>query len=170
MIPKIIIAGDSLEVEYVDDDYSADDGYTATLMMKGPTLISLTATSESTTHTFSATPLVTKVWPAGTYKYIVVMSDGSGGETTVNTGTLNIELRIDLTTETEFTTYNQSMLTAIQSLLMGRAIDGIESYSIAGRSIQKMTTEQLIKFEAIFARRVANENQNSRLRQIRAIY
>lgn len=53
--------------------------------------------------------------------------------------------------------HNEKMLAAIQSVLSGRATNDIESYSIAGRAVNKIPIKELATLETIYIAKVRAE-------------
>ena len=56
-------------------------------------------------------------------------------------------------------------LELIEDVLYGRVQGDVSSYSIAGRSLAKMTPEELIHLRDFYARQVLTEKRKERLRQ-----
>jgi hypothetical protein len=60
------------------------------------------------------------------------------------------------------------MLAKIESILEGRADKDVSSYSINGRSITKMSIDELLKFRAIYRAEVQRQRDAEAMRQGRA--
>ncbi|MCH2039912.1 MAG: hypothetical protein MK185_04720 [Saccharospirillaceae bacterium] len=58
-------------------------------------------------------------------------------------------------------THNEKMLAAIQARLEKRVVADHESYSIDGKSLNRIPFEQLVKYEQVYAVRVAREQRKA---------
>lgn len=58
-------------------------------------------------------------------------------------------------------THNEKMLEAIRARLEKRVVADHESYSIDGKSLNRIPFEQLIKYESLYAMRVAREQRQT---------
>jgi len=56
-------------------------------------------------------------------------------------------------------THAEKMLAAIQARLEKRVVADHESYTINGKSLSRIPFEQLVKYESIYASRVAREQR-----------
>jgi hypothetical protein len=61
--------------------------------------------------------------------------------------------------------FAQKMVAAIESVIQNRAVSDVNSYSIAGRSLTKMTPSELMEQRDYWRKEVINEQINERARQ-----
>ena len=59
----------------------------------------------------------------------------------------------------------QKNLDLIENVLYGRVQGDVSSYSIAGRSLSKMSPEEMISLRDFYKRQVVMETRNERIRQ-----
>lgn len=90
---------------------------------------------------------------AGTWSWAIKADDGSDARI-VERGTLF--LNADPSTA-DVRSHGERMLTAIEALLEGRAVKDVNSYAIAGRSLQRMTVKELMDWRSHYKSEVARE-------------
>lgn len=89
--------------------------------------------------TFQIPSATTVAWAAGSYRWDMIVTRVSDGESTiVQTGMV-----ILFATTDDRRTHAEVMVAKIESLLAGRADSDIESYSVKNRSITKMSVMEL---------------------------
>jgi hypothetical protein len=76
---------------------------------------------------------------------------------TIDVGTLFVEPDLNAAAAGSQQSQNEKMLTAIQSVLSGRATNDIESYQIAGRAVNKIPIAELVKLENMYIAKVRAE-------------
>lgn len=169
MLPSKVIAGDSFSYEITTGDYSADDGFSAVLVLRADTSITSNSTSVGTTHTFAELPAVTALWTEGHKNYVIYVTDGTD-QFTVESGVAEVELRADLKAgAADVRTHAQKMLDAIESVLEGRATADVSSYAIGGRSITKMSIEELLELRRLYQREVRKETGAGSIRVVQGV-
>jgi hypothetical protein len=119
-------------------------------------------------HAFFITGAVTATIPVGEYHWQVEVERISDqARIPLYSGTVTVspsfaQAGIDPRTHAE------RMLAKIESILEGRADKDVSSYSINGRSITKMSIDELLKFRAIYRAEVQRLRDAEAVRQGRA--
>lgn len=159
--PPEIVVGDFLQ--WKKSDYA--DIYDPTLyrleyharIAGGGNEISLVATAEPDYYLISSDSTVTATYNAGFYHWqadIIRISDEN--RITIDRGTVEIIADLDQNSS-DPRTHHEIMLFKIQGLLEGKADQDVSSYSIAGRSLTKMSFAELIDAEKYFSEKVRQE-------------
>ena len=159
--PLTIVAGDFLQWKRSDlvDDYPTAS-YTVNYIARianGANEINITASGQSDHYLFQAASSVTADYTAGDYHWQVEIVRNSDSERkVVDRGHFTVVPDLD-TNASDPRSHSEIMLSKIESLLQGKADADVSSYSIAGRSLTKMTFEELREAEQYFAGRVLSE-------------
>lgn len=159
--PPEIVVGDYLQ--WKKTDYA--EVYDPTLyrleyharIAGGGNEIEITATDGGGYYLIQVDSTVTASYNSGFYHWqseIIRISDEN--RIVVDRGTVDVIADLDLNSS-DPRTHSEIMLTKIQSLLEGKADTDVSSYSIAGRSLNKLSFEELIEAEKYFADKVRQE-------------
>jgi hypothetical protein len=116
------------------------------------------ATAADGAHYFSAASTATAVWLAGHYHFQVeVERISDSARIFLYRGFFDVAADLD-TNGVDPRTHAEKMLNAIEALLEGRADKDVSSYSIAGRSISKMSVAELTDWRDYYRREHAREH------------
>ena len=131
----------------------------ASLETNGSTRFSATVTESGTEYTFTLDNSATSSYTAGDYFWVLKVLQASDSETLViDSGKLTVKDNFFATTG-DTRSHAKIMLQKIESLLEGKADSDVSSYAIAGRSLNKLTPEELIRwrdyYKAEYNREVA---------------
>lgn len=146
--PERLIAGDLWQWKRTDlgadyDNASYTLKYSARLENSGSTEIQITATADSSDYLVSVAAATTADYTVGDYHWQAYITRNSDSERlTIDRGTFEVFANRDAAT-TDPRTHAKIMIDKIESLLEGRADADVASYSIAGRSLTKLTVEEL---------------------------
>jgi len=146
MFKKNIIAGDTLLITDMGLPFDPTSGNSVTVFLNGPTLITIAAATITGTYTISVASTITRSWPAGTYDYAVV-ANLAGEETTLASGQVEVDTRIDLQQQGDKRSHARRVLDNINAVIEKRATSDQQSYSIDGRSLSRMTLVELLTFK-----------------------
>jgi hypothetical protein len=117
--------------------------------------IKITATNATSHYLFQAASADTGMWNAGEYHWqldVIRISDSE--RYTLDRGH-NLKVIADLdTNNSDPRTHEEITLEKIRSLIQGKADADVSSYSIAGRSLTKMTFAELTEAEDYFSKKV----------------
>lgn len=158
-VPAEIVIGDFVQwksTEY-SDDY-ANTAHTLTFVARsgeGANVeFTITATNTDDDYLFTAASTVTENYVAGLYHYqIEVLQTSSSNRIVVDQGELEVVVDLDVNA-VDPRTHAEKMLQKIEAVLENRADGDLSSYSIAGRSISKMTPEELLTWRDYYRREV----------------
>jgi hypothetical protein len=146
--PTEIRVGDTVAWKKSLSDYPATTYTLSYYLVKSGTRITFDASASGTDHAVSVAATTTVGWTAGTYHWESFAHDGND-RYFVEAGI--IELLPDFETATsgyDDRSHAKKMVDLIESLMEGKAAADVESYSIAGRSLTKMSITELTEWLA----------------------
>ena len=118
----------------------------ASLESDGSTRFSATVTESGTDYTFTLDNSSTASYTAGDYVWFLKVLQTSDSETLViDSGKITVKDNYFATTG-DTRSHAKVMLDKIESILENRADADVSSYSIAGRSLNKLTVEELLRW------------------------
>jgi len=130
----------------------------------GGSEIKVTATETSTYYLFTISSADSASFTKGHYHWqLEVTETSSGNRIIIDTGTLDIHY--DLDDNVDPRSHAQIMIDKIESILQGKADADVASYSINGRSLTKMSFDDLIKARDFYRKEYAKELQKERAAQ-----
>ena len=165
--PSLIIAGDTLQwkrtdlgADYHNDQYTLS--YEAILEASGTAKISVTASASGNNYLVEEAKTTTINYAVGRYHWSAFITrDSDGARATIDSGTW--EVVQDIATGTsDPRSHARSMLDKIESLLEGRADRDVANYSIQGRSLSKLSIDELLKWRNYYKREVLHELREER--------
>lgn len=139
-------------------DFAADDGWSLTYYLDGPDEQTIAAAADGAGHLVELTPAETGAFSAGVYAWQALATDGTD-VVPVGAGTLEVKPNQAAATlsaaEVEARRpFAERMLEAIEATLERRASKDQQSYTIEGRSLQRMRVEELERWRASYKRQV----------------
>lgn len=158
--PLKIVVGDFLQwkktqiaSDYPTATHSAE--YVARITAGGASEIKLAATERDTYYLFTVDSATSELFTAGFYHWqLEITETASGNRIVVERGEFEAIVDLDIN-GTDPRPHAEIMLDKIESLLEGRADGDVSTYSIAGRSITKMSPEELLQWRDYYRREVA---------------
>ena len=158
-VPKSIVIGDFVQFKLTE--YSSDYANTAhsmTFVARAATganvEFTIAATNSGDDYLFTADSATTAAYVAGAYHYQVeVLETSSSNRLVVDQGELDVTVDLDVNA-VDPRTHAEKMLQKIESVLENRADADVSSYSIAGRSLTKMSPEELLTWRDNYRREV----------------
>lgn len=147
--PLEIVVGDFIQWKRSDlvQDYplaSYSAQYVARITGGGNTEILLTATETDGTYLFTASSATTAAFEPGYYHWqLEVIQTSSGNRLVVDRGEFTAIVDLDIN-GSDPRSHAQIMIDKIESILQGKADSDVGSYSIAGRSLTKMSFGELM--------------------------
>jgi hypothetical protein len=157
--PSSIVAGDFVQFKRTDLVANYDPNlYTMEFLGRiagGGNEIKIIATNATTHFLFQAASAITETWNPGEYHWqLDVIRNSDSERYTLERGhDLTIVADLDLNMS-DPRTHEEITLEKIRSLIQGKADADVSSYSIAGRSLTKMTFSELTEAENYFAKKV----------------
>ena len=160
---KKIMAGLSYEWTDAGGDYPASDGYTLYyVLLNASGKITFNSTASGADHVISLSATSTSSWTAGTYNWYSYASDGTN-KYPVAEGTIEIIANVITSSTLDGRSHAKKALDAIEAAIERRASKEQLNISIAGRSIQYMTMEELIKARSHYLWLVKQEENKKKI-------
>ena len=160
--PHSIVAGDFVQFKRSDLVAIYDPTlYTMEFIARiagGGNEIKITATNATTHYLFQAASADTIGWDAGDYHWqldVIRISD-TERHTLERGHSLKVVADLDLA-NADPRSHEEITLGKIRSLIQGKADADVSSYSIAGRSLTKMTFAELTEAEDYFSKKVKSQ-------------
>jgi len=165
--PEIIVIGDYLlwkRTDLVDDyplaDYSME--YVARITGGGSTEIKVAATEQNGTYVFEVDSATSATYVAGFYHWqLEVTQTSTGNRVAIERGTFTAIEDLDIN-GADPRTHAEIMIAKIESILQGKADADVASYSINGRSLTKMSFDDLINARDFYRKEYAKERAKER--------
>ena len=128
------------------------------------TEITVNATEASTYYLFTIASADSASFSEGHYHWqLEITETSSGNRIIIDTGTLDINYDLDINVDPR--SHAQIMIDKIESILQGKADADVASYSINGRSLTKMSFDDLINARDFYRKEYAKELQKERAAQ-----
>jgi hypothetical protein len=165
--PKDIVVGDFLQWKRSDlTDYKTSDGYTAEYVARitggGSTEIKIPQAAGSTDdyYLFTVSSATSAEFLPGFYHWqLEITQTSSGNRIVVDTGDFNAIPDMDIN-QADPRIHAEVMVDKIQSLLQGKADSDVSNYSIAGRSLTKLSFTELLEARDYYRREVVKYNND----------
>lgn len=167
--PERFSIGDFVQWKREDivDDYPVathSATWIARLASGTSTEITVNATEASTYYLFTIASADSASFSEGHYHWqLEITETSSGNRIIIDTGTLDIHY--DLDDNVDPRSHAQIMIDKIESILQGKADADVASYSINGRSLTKMSFDDLISARDFYRKEYAKELQKERAAQ-----
>lgn len=164
--PEEFAIGDFVQWKREDlvDDYPTathSATYIARLAHGTSSEFTVNATETSTYYLFSIPSATSAGFDQGHYHWqLEITETSSGNRIIVDTGTLDIEYDLDVNVDPR--SHAQIMIDKIESILQGKADADVSSYSINGRSLTKMSFQDLNDARDFYRKEYAKELQLER--------
>jgi hypothetical protein len=140
-IPSTLTAGDLWEWTDSQADYPAPT-WVLSYHFSGPKAFSAIGVASGSDHDFSVAATDTKDQPHGTYEWLARAVNGSTS-TTLERGRITIQPNFaNLAADNR--SHNRKVYEALQAVIENRATTDQLSYSIAGRSVSRMTWDEIL--------------------------
>lgn len=171
--PTEIVVGDFVQWKRSDIavDYPTSSGYTAEYVARitggGSTEIKIPQAAGSTDqfYLFTASSATTETFLAGIYHYqLEITETSSGNRVVVDIGDFTAIPDMD-NNQADPRIHAEIMVDKIQTILEGKADADVSSYSVAGRSLTKMTFQELVDARDYYRREVVKHNNEALLKR-----
>lgn len=168
--PEEFVVGDFVQwkrtdfvADYPTADYSAQ--YVARLHQGGNAEFTVSATEVSDGYLFTIDSNASAAITAGLYHWqLEITQTSSGNRIVIASGDFNILVDLD-DNQADPRIHAEIMVTKIESLLSGKADDDVASYSIAGRSLTKLSFTELTEARDYYRREVAEHTNKERIKR-----
>ena len=169
-VPEKIVVGDFIQWKRTDlsSDYPPAS-YTATYIARitggGAREIQVTGTNSDGIYLFTVTSATSAGFNAGQYHWqLEIVQNSSGNRIVVDRGYFEAIVDLDAN-NADPRTHAEIMITKIESLLSGKADSDVANYSIAGRSLTKLTFQELIQARDYYKQEHRKEEIDERIRR-----
>lgn len=166
--PQQIVVGDFVQWKRTDlgQDYPNNlftARYVSRVSTGNNTEFTVTGTASGNDYIFTILSATSALFTPEEYNWQLEIERNSDSER------INIErghwvILTDFDNNVDPRTHNEIMITKIESLLEGKADSDVSSYSIAGRSLNKLTPQELIEWRDYYKREVAKDKKAEDLR------
>jgi hypothetical protein len=168
--PEEFVVGDFVQwkrTDFVSDyptaDYSAQ--YVARLHQGGNAEFTVSATEVSDGYLFTIDSTASAAITAGLYHWqLEITQTSSGNRIVIASGDFNILVDLD-DNQADPRIHAEIMINKIESLLSGKADDDVASYSIAGRSLTKLSFTELTEARDYYRREVVEHTNKERIKR-----
>nr|BAR33856.1 hypothetical protein [uncultured Mediterranean phage uvMED] len=128
--------------------------------------ISLNAIESGSEYQITAGATATNSWAVGKYQWSLFVEDSSDAQKRqlLDNGVFEVKPNWASSTADPRSDARKN-LELIEDILYNRVQGDVSSYSIAGRSLSKMSPDELIELRDFYARQVLTEKRNERIRQ-----
>lgn len=165
--PEIIVIGDYLlwkRTDLVQDyplaDYSME--YVARITGGGNTELKVAATETGGTYVFEVSSATSATYVAGFYHWqLEATQTATGNRVVLERGTFTAVEDLDIN-GADPRSHAEIMIDKIESILQGKADADVASYSINGRSLTKMSFDDLINARDFYRKEYAKERAKER--------
>ena len=158
-VPTEIVVGDFVQfkITQFSDDYSNSlftMRFVARISTGGATEVKFDATASGGDYLFTVSSATSADFTVGTYHYqLEIERDSDNERIVVDRG--EIDIVTDFDNQIDPRHHAEIMLTKIESILEGKADSDVSSYSIAGRSLTKLSPEELVEWRNHYRREVS---------------
>lgn len=168
--PLEIVVGDYIQWRRTDlgTDYP-NDLYTATYVARitggGANEIQLTGTAYNDDYLFTVDSVTSTDFVPGFYHWqLEIVRDSDSNRIVVDRGDFTAIVDLDVN-QSDPRSHAEIMLDKLETVLQGRADGDVLSYSIAGRSLTKMSPEELLSWRDYYRRELIMERRKERVRR-----
>lgn len=155
--PLELAVGETSAWTVQNSDFDPVDGWALSYFFRGPASVDLVGVVDGSAFDFLV--LEASFVTVGGYEWeAIAVNSASSERCRISSGILRLVANLEATLGTEsVTTHNERMLGALEAALENTASSAQKSYSIAGRSLERMTLDELRSNRDIYARRVSAE-------------
>lgn len=168
--PLEIVVGDFIQWKRTDigADYP-NDAYTATYIARitggGASEITITGTASGNDYLFTVDSATSAGFTAGYYHWQLEIVRNSDSERLVlERGTFEAIVDLDVN-NVDPRTHAEIMVDKIEAVLQNRADADVSNYSINGRSLVKLSIDDLLKWRDYYRNELAMEKRKERVRR-----
>lgn len=168
--PETIVVGDYLLWKRTDlgSDYS-NSLYTATYVARitggGNTEVQVVGTASGSDYLFTVSSATSEAFVAGFYHWqLEIKRNSDNNRIVVDRGNFTVIVDLDVN-GADPRTHSEIMVGKIESILNGKADSDVSSYSVAGRSLTKMSFNELLQARDYYKREMLKEETAESIRR-----
>jgi hypothetical protein len=168
--PQELVVGDYIQWRRIDlgTDYPNDE-YTATYIARitggGASEIQIAGSAYNDDYIFTVSSATSDGFSPGYYHWqLEIVRNSDSNRIVVDRGDFRAIVDLDVN-NSDPRSHAEIMVDKIETVLQGRADADVLSYSIAGRSLTKMSPEELLTWRSHYKREVLMERRKERIRR-----
>lgn len=167
--PEQIVMGDFVQwknINLVDDYPTASNTLTYTARkIGGSEEFKIVGSGQVTHYLFTATSSETAAYAPGKYRWqLELLETATSKRVVISRGEFDVVADLD-NADADLRTHAEIMLTKIESILVGKADSDVASYSVAGRSLNKMSFQELLDARNFYKGEVVREKAAENAKQ-----
>ena len=171
--PKEVVVGDFIQWKRSDiaEDYPTSSGYTAEYVARitggGSTEIKMPQAASTTDdyYVFSVSSETSETFLPGLYHWqLEITETSSGNRLVVDIGDFTAIPDMD-SNQADPRIHAEVMVAKIQTILEGKADSDVSSYSIAGRSLTKLSFQELLDARDYYRREIVKHTNDELLKR-----
>lgn len=155
--PAELAVGETTEWTLELADFAPSDGWAVAYFFRGPTAVDLAGVPVG--EAFEYAVIGSTFTTAGAFTWEAIATNaGTAERCRVGSGRLTVVPNLEaLAAPSDQTSFAEKMLEALEAALLGTATKAQRSYTIAGRSIERIEIAELERLRDRYARKVAGE-------------
>jgi hypothetical protein len=167
-VPEEVFVGDFIQFKITEFSSDYDNTlftmrFVARIATGANTEFTVTATALNDDYLFSIPSATSAAFTVGNYHYqLEIERDSDNERIIVDRG--QIKLSTDYDNNVDVREHSEIMLAKIESILEGRADADVDSYSIKGRSLSKMSITDLLEWRNYYRREVNEIKRRERIK------
>ncbi|WKZ15439.1 MAG: hypothetical protein QY317_16205 [Candidatus Jettenia caeni] len=162
LFPSSLTAGTTLRFQRSYAKYPASAGWAYTFYLAGSSVLSASGVANGDAFIITLTATNTANLAEGTYRYTEIVSKDDV-KYEVGRGVLPVSLNLATALAGAAQTHAEKTLSVIEAALSGRLTSDLESYQIAGRSVNKIPVKELLQLRGHYASLVWRQRNPGRL-------
>lgn len=148
--PTEFTAGDTVKWKVAFADFPANDGWTLKYTFRGPEIHDVTATADGADHSVTLSAAVSADFTAGDYWWDAYASKAAE-RYKVRTGQLKVLANLEAVTGVyDGRSIVKRTLDALEAMIEGKASRDQMSYSIEGRSLSRMSVQDVLQWRGVY--------------------
>ena len=163
--PSEFTAGDTVKWTVSFGAFPADDGWTLSYRFRGPEVQDVTATADGAAHAVVISTIDSKKFQPGDYAWSAFASKGSE-RFLARAGRMTVLINLETVDETfDPRSHVEKVLEAIKAMIEGKATRDQSSYSIEGRSLSRLSWDELLTVKSHYETLLKQEINAERIQQ-----
>tara|TARA_R110002012_G_scaffold63674_1_gene167486 strand:+ start:2451 stop:3047 length:597 start_codon:yes stop_codon:yes gene_type:complete len=165
-VPTEWVAGDTLTWDTKVPDYPATDGWTLSYILKSSSanIASFNASADGADYTVTLSASASSAFTPAEYHYQAFVTKGAE-RYIVDSGKVTIKKNFADSGNYDDRTHAKIVVDAIEAVIEGRATKDQESYSVAGRSLERTPIPELLVLRDRYKAEVVREERADRIRR-----
>lgn len=158
LYPSRLIVGEAIDLTITLADYPASTYTLKYALVTSGAQILWTASADGDDHSLEIASATTGAYTAGEYAVQVWVEDAAGDKTYIAEGYLELATAFaDEGAGYDARSHVKKTLDALEAMIEGKATKDQMSYSIAGRSLARMSSDEILRWAREYRRRWAEE-------------